>query len=231
MREASFHNISTQFLPTQRYCAYSQKNAPDYDERHRLTVNAIISYQELKKYNPKRKKKLHGDVSRRAISDRPTRPSFKEHHEEHIAKYGSGNERRLTGKHETAAMSDFTWGVADRGASIRVGNETFAKGAGYMEDRRPAANVDPYVVTSMLAKTTLLSTTTGGGQGRGGGEGGSSSRGKDLIYESAGIDELAGLQRVMAATGINEDPLADDGDSFASSAASRLVPNSYSGGV
>lgn len=243
MREASFNNISTQFLPTQRYCACSQKNATDYDERHRLTLNAIISYQELKKYNPK-KKKLHGDVSRRVISDRPsrtsrpsrftpltdpldrpTRPSFEEHHEEHIAKYGSGNERRLTGKHETAAMSDFTWGVADRGASIRVGNETFAKGAGYMEDRRPAANVDPYVVTSMLAKTTLLSTTTGGGQGRDGGEGGSSSRGGDLI------DELAGLQRVMAATGIDEDPLADDGDSFASSAASRLVPNSYSGGV
>jgi glutamine synthetase len=58
---------------------------------------------------------------------------LKEHHSEHIARYGSGNERRLTGKHETAAMSDFTWGVADRGASIRVGNETFAKGAGYME--------------------------------------------------------------------------------------------------
>ena len=78
-------------------------------------------------------------------------------------KYGIGNERRLTGKHETAAISDFTWGVADRGASIRVGNETFANGAGYMEDRRPAANMDPYVVTSMLAKTTLASTT---GRGR-----------------------------------------------------------------
>ena len=84
---------------------------------------------------------------------------LKEHHEEHIANYGTGNERRLTGKHETAAMSDFTWGIADRGASIRVGNETFTKGAGYLEDRRPAGNMDPYVVTSMLASTTLLSST------------------------------------------------------------------------
>ena len=79
-------------------------------------------------------------------------------------------------------MSDFTWGVADRGASIRVGNETFTRGAGYMEDRRPAANMDPYVVTSMLAQTTLLSTssTTAGDVGVGGGSGGGGGVGGDF---------------------------------------------------
>lgn len=80
---------------------------------------------------------------------------LRDRHAEHIEAYGAGNERRLTGKHETAAMSDFTWGIADRGASIRVGNDTYRDGCGYLEDRRPSANCDPYVVTSLLAKTTL----------------------------------------------------------------------------
>jgi glutamine synthetase len=81
---------------------------------------------------------------------------LRERHAEHIAAYGSGNERRLTGKHDTAAMDEFSYGVADRGASIRIGNESYLARAGYMEDRRPAANMDPYVVTAMLAETTLL---------------------------------------------------------------------------
>ena len=57
---------------------------------------------------------------------------LEDRHAVHIAAYGPGNERRLTGKHETAAMDKFTWGVADRGASIRVGNETASTGAGYI---------------------------------------------------------------------------------------------------
>ncbi|RRT59606.1 hypothetical protein B296_00045698 [Ensete ventricosum] len=47
-------------------------------------------------------------------------------------------------------------GVANRGASIRVGRETEQNGKGYFEDRRPASNMDPYVVTSMIAETTIL---------------------------------------------------------------------------
>ncbi|XP_020108421.1 glutamine synthetase leaf isozyme, chloroplastic [Ananas comosus] len=77
-------------------------------------------------------------------------------HKEHISAYGEGNERRLTGKHETASINTFSWGVANRGCSIRVGRETEAKGKGYLEDRRPASNMDPYVVTSLLAETTIL---------------------------------------------------------------------------
>ena len=47
-------------------------------------------------------------------------------------------------------------GVANRGASIRVGRDTEKAGKGYFEDRRPASNMDPYVVTSMIAETTIL---------------------------------------------------------------------------
>lgn len=77
-------------------------------------------------------------------------------HKEHIAAYGEGNEQRLTGKHETASISLFKWGVADRGASCRVGNDTVERGYGYFEDRRPAGNCDPYTVTRLLVQTCLL---------------------------------------------------------------------------
>lgn len=77
-------------------------------------------------------------------------------HEVHISAYGEGNERRLTGKHETASIDTFSWGVANRGCSIRVGRDTEKNGKGYLEDRRPASNMDPYVVTSLLAETTIL---------------------------------------------------------------------------
>ncbi|XP_048136150.1 glutamine synthetase leaf isozyme, chloroplastic isoform X9 [Rhodamnia argentea] len=77
-------------------------------------------------------------------------------HKEHISAYGEGNERRLTGKHETASITTFSWGVANRGCSIRVGRATEKQGKGYLEDRRPASNMDPYVVTSLLAETTIL---------------------------------------------------------------------------
>ncbi|CAF2045268.1 unnamed protein product, partial [Brassica rapa] len=71
-------------------------------------------------------------------------------HKENIAAYGEGSERRLTGKHETAYINTFSWGVANRGASVRVGRDTEKEGKGYFEDRRPASNMDPYVVTSMI---------------------------------------------------------------------------------
>jgi glutamine synthetase len=75
-------------------------------------------------------------------------------HTEHIAAYGEGNERRLTGDCETASITDFSYGVANRGCSIRIPRSTEADGCGYLEDRRPSSNCDPYVVTSMIYKTT-----------------------------------------------------------------------------
>jgi len=77
-------------------------------------------------------------------------------HKEHMAVYGKKNEERLTGKHETAKYDQFKYGVADRGASIRIPRQCELDQMGYLEDRRPAANCDPYDVTSMIAKTTLL---------------------------------------------------------------------------
>lgn len=76
-------------------------------------------------------------------------------HMEHMELYGSGNEKRMTGAHETASFDTFSHGVANRGASIRRGNDTVKNGKGYFEDRRPSSNCDPYLVTGMLFKTTV----------------------------------------------------------------------------
>lgn len=60
----------------------------------------------------------------------------------------------MTGLHETCSINEFKYGVADRGASIRIPRETFLNKRGYMEDRRPAANCDPYKVTGRMLRTT-----------------------------------------------------------------------------
>jgi glutamine synthetase len=73
---------------------------------------------------------------------------------EHVAEYGEGNEKRLTGKHETCDINTFKFGVADRGASIRIPRDAEKDGKGYMEDRRPAANCDPYKVCARMMLTT-----------------------------------------------------------------------------
>jgi glutamine synthetase len=77
-------------------------------------------------------------------------------HQEHIAVYGEGNERRLTGAHETAPITRFSYGVANRGASIRIPRAAEAEKKGYFEDRRPASNACPYRVTSKIFETTSL---------------------------------------------------------------------------
>merc|ERR1712156_122814 len=70
------------------------------------------------------------------------------HHVRHIKAYdpneGKDNERRLTGAHETSSIHDFSAGVANRGCSIRIPREVAEKGYGYLEDRRPSSNCDPY---------------------------------------------------------------------------------------
>lgn len=75
---------------------------------------------------------------------------FKLHHAEHIAVYGKDNTLRLTGKHETQSIDKFSYGISDRGASIRVPLNVTDTWRGYLEDRRPAANADPYQVASMI---------------------------------------------------------------------------------
>ena len=77
-------------------------------------------------------------------------------HKEHMDVYGSGNKERMTGKLETASYDTFTSGIADRGCSIRIGNENYNNKKGYFEDRRPSSNCDPYLVTSKLVETICL---------------------------------------------------------------------------
>ena len=77
-------------------------------------------------------------------------------HKDHIAVYGQDNEKRLTGAHETACIDKFSYGVANRGSSVRIPTSTASEKKGYFEDRRPAANCDPYLVGGMLVDTTIL---------------------------------------------------------------------------
>ena len=77
-------------------------------------------------------------------------------HDEHMKLYGSGNEERMTGAHETASFDKFSHGIANRGASVRIGNENYKNQKGYFEDRRPGSNCDPYLVTGIMFKTTCL---------------------------------------------------------------------------
>ena len=74
-------------------------------------------------------------------------------HQEHIEAYGQDNDQKLTGKHETCDINTFRWGVSDRGASIRVPWQVHRDGKGYLEDRRPSSNCDPYVVSHKLIET------------------------------------------------------------------------------
>ena len=79
--------------------------------------------------------------------------TFSEMLDHHISVYGDGNAKRLTGQHETCPITEFRWGVSDRGASVRVPWQVEKDGKGYLEDRRPSANCDPYLVCHRLIKT------------------------------------------------------------------------------
>lgn len=84
-------------------------------------------------------------------------------HELHIYYYdprgGEDNKRRLTGLHETSSIHDFSAGLANRGASVRIPRHVGKEGKGYLEDRRPSSNCDPYRVTEIIVRTTVLGDT------------------------------------------------------------------------
>ena len=73
---------------------------------------------------------------------------LKSKHDEHMKVYGTCNDMRMTGTHETAKFDEFSWGIGDRGASVRIPNQV-------VKDRRPASNCDPYLVTSQILKTVM----------------------------------------------------------------------------
>jgi len=81
---------------------------------------------------------------------------------EHVAAYGVGIEERLTGAHETAHYTKFSYGVSNRGSSIRIPGGVARDKRGYLEDRRPNANMDPYVVAALITDTICGAASKGG---------------------------------------------------------------------
>ena len=80
-------------------------------------------------------------------------------HKRHIGVYGAHNEERLTGLHETWSIHEFRYAVSDRGASVRIPMDTSKAGKGYLEDRRPSANMDPYQVCTAIMATVCGNST------------------------------------------------------------------------
>ena len=105
---------------------------------------------------------MHANFSNGAMRDQGKEEVFTKICEEfgknierHISVYGAHNEQRLTGAHETQSINEFSYGVSDRGASIRIPVGTVEDGwMGRLEDRRPSSNADPYKVAAAIVKTT-----------------------------------------------------------------------------
>lgn len=117
-------------------------------------------------YDPKPFKSRHGSGCHINFSTKYTRtentgcqnivdlmPKFAARHQQHIDAYGEGNELRLTGACETASITAFTYGIGTRNTSMRISNKVVKDKCGYVEDRRPAANVDPYKAMLQIAQT------------------------------------------------------------------------------
>jgi len=80
--------------------------------------------------------------------------TFGKNHARHIASYGAYNDQRLTGLHETQSIEKFSYGISDRGASIRIPVSVIESGwKGYLEDRRPGSNADPYMIAGEILST------------------------------------------------------------------------------
>lgn len=78
-----------------------------------------------------------------------------EKHLDHMKSYGENNDKRMSGLHETSKYDEFSYGIANRKASVRIPTDTAKNGMGYFEDRRPAANMDPYIVTAKILETIM----------------------------------------------------------------------------
>ena len=114
-------------------------------------------------------------------------------HALHIENYGYGIEERLTGLHETASYDEFTYGVSDRGASVRIPWQVAIDKKGYIEDRRPNANMDPYVVTRLITDT-VCSAAEGGASRNGSSNGAKSKAAVKATVKTAGRKK-AGARR------------------------------------
>ncbi len=131
-----------------------------------ILIRTAEKYDVCVSFHPKLFKELNGSGCHTNFSNKDTRQpggyemmirdifaKLEKQHDLHIMNYGDYNNLRLTGHHETASYNKFSWGVASRNTSIRVGLDTKVNGYGYFEDRRPASNCDPYLVSMLLVKT------------------------------------------------------------------------------
>ena len=103
---------------------------------------------------------MHTNFSTRAMREPDGMPHIEaacqalgEKRPEHLAVYGHGYEQRLTGQHETCSFRDYRYGIADRTASVRIPRHVAQAGCGYLEDRRPNANADPYEIAARMLRT------------------------------------------------------------------------------
>lgn len=96
-----------------------------------------------------------GKKGMKYITDMMTK--FEKNHQLHMKLYGADNDKRLTGIHETSSFTDFSYGTGNRAASFRIPTSvTHDNGKGYIEDRRPGSNIDPYLVSSIIYDTSVL---------------------------------------------------------------------------
>lgn len=135
-----------------------------------LLQRLVESYSVRVEYHPKplqgdwNGSGLHANFSTKYMREVGGKPYFdmlffamEQNHSKHIENYGSDNQMRLTGKHETQSIDKFSWGVSDRGASIRVPQTTEKNNwKGYIEDRRPASNANPYLIMKSISETVNL---------------------------------------------------------------------------
>ena len=147
-------------------------NAADQLMVARFLLEKIAAQYDYRVYfDPKPYKSRHGSGCHINFSTNVTRspgegadeilrlmPAFESTHEAHIAVYGKGNEERLTGKCETASIDKFSYGIGTRNTSMRISNQVMKDGFGYVEDRRPAANVDPYLAMTRIGQTIIKET-------------------------------------------------------------------------
>jgi glutamine synthetase len=106
-------------------------------------------------FSTKKMREENGITEIEAAIDRLSKNHMK-HIKAYDPKEGKDNERRLTGHHETSSIHDFSAGVANRGASIRIPRQCADEKKGYLEDRRPSSNCDPYAVTEVIVRTCCL---------------------------------------------------------------------------